>query len=59
MKFKIELEVEYNNFTIPEGKARSMINGMQREQAQWAVEDALKIAGFNPVTVAIYKVRNV
>ena len=58
MKFKIELEVEYNNFTIPEGKARSMINGMQREQAQWAVEDALKIAGFNPVTVAIYKARN-
>jgi hypothetical protein len=58
MKFKIELEVEYDNFTIPEGKARSMINGMQREQAQWAVEDALKIAGFNPVTVAIYKVRN-
>ena len=58
MKFKIELEVEYNNFTIPEGKARSMINGMQREQAQWDVEDALKIAGFNPVTVAIYKVRN-
>lgn len=59
MKFKIELEVEYNNFVIPEGKARSMINGMQREQAQWAVEDALRIAGFNPVTVAIYKVRNV
>ena len=57
MKFKIELEVEYNNFTIPEGKARSMINGMQREQAQWAVEDALKIAGFNPVTTAIYKAR--
>jgi hypothetical protein len=59
MKFKIELEIEYDNFSIPEGKARSMINGMQREQAQWAVEDALKIAGFNPVTVAIYKVRNV
>lgn len=58
MKFKIELEVEYDNFTIPEGKARSMVNGMQREQAQWAVEDALKIAGFNPVTLAIYKVRN-
>ena len=57
MKFKIELEVEYDNFTIPEGKARSMINGMQREQAQWAVEDALKIAGFNPVTTAIYKAR--
>jgi hypothetical protein len=30
---------------------------MQREQAQFAVEDALKIAGFNPVTLAIYKVR--
>jgi hypothetical protein len=35
-----------------------MINGMQREQTQWAVEDALKMAGFNPVTLAIYKVRN-
>jgi hypothetical protein len=58
MKFKIELEVEYSNFAIPEGKARSMINGMQREQTQWAVEDALKMAGFNPVTLAIYKVRN-
>jgi hypothetical protein len=62
MKFKIEMEVEYSNFeydnSIPEGKARSMINGMQREQTQWAVEDALKMAGFNPVTLAIYKVRN-
>jgi hypothetical protein len=34
-----------------------MVNGMQREQAQWAVEDALKIAGFNPVTYSIYKSR--
>ena len=59
MKFKIELEIEYDNFSIPAGKSKSMVNGMQREQAQWAVEDALKIAGFNPVTVAIYKVRNV
>ena len=58
VKFKIELEVEYNNFVIPEGKTRSMVNGMQREQTQWAVEDALKIAGFNPVTLAIYKVRH-
>jgi hypothetical protein len=58
MKFKIELEVDYNNFVIPAGKSKSMVNGMQREQAQWAVEDALKIAGFNPVTLAIYKVRN-
>jgi hypothetical protein len=58
MKFKIELEIEYDNFSIPEGKAKSMVNGMQREQAQWAVEDALKIAGFNPVTLSIYKSRN-
>ena len=57
MKFKIELEVEYNNFAIPEGKSKSMVNAMQREQAQWAVEDALKIAGFYPVTTAIYKAR--
>ena len=58
MKFKIELLVDYNKFVIPEGKAKSMINGMQREQAQWAVEDALKIAGFNPQTLNIYKVRS-
>lgn len=57
-KFKIELEVDYEKFVIPEGKAKSMVNAMQREQAQWAVEDVLKIAGFNPVTVNIYKVRN-
>ncbi len=57
MKFKIELLVEYDQFVIPEGKAKSMINGMMREQAQWAVEDALKIAGFNPQTLNIYKVR--
>ena len=57
MKFKIELEVEYNNFAIPEGKSKSMVNAMQREQAQWAVEDALKIACFNPVTTSIYKAR--
>lgn len=58
MKFKIELLVDYDNFAIPEGKAKSMINGMQREQTQWAVEDALKIAGFNPVTLSIYKSRH-
>lgn len=58
MKFKIEMEIDYDNFVIPEGKSKSMVNGMQREQAQFAVEDALKIAGFNPVTLAIYKVRN-
>jgi hypothetical protein len=58
MKFKIELEVDYDKFIIPEGKSKSMVNGMQREQAQWAVEDALKLCGFNPVTLNIYKVRS-
>ena len=57
VRFKIELEFEYGNFAIPPGKAKSMVNAMQREQAQWALEDALKIAGFNPVTLNIYKVR--
>lgn len=57
-RFKIELEVEYNNFVIPEGKSRSMVNGMMREQTQWAVEDALKLYGFNPKTLNIYKVRS-
>ena len=57
VRFKIELEFEYNNFAIPEGKTKSMVNGMQREQAQWALEDVLKIAGFNPTTLNIYKVR--
>lgn len=57
MKFKIELEFDYDNFVIPEGKPKSMVNAMQREQAQWALEDALKIAGFNPSTLNIYKVR--
>ena len=57
MKFKIELEVQYDKFVIPEGKSKSMVNAMQREQAQWAVEDALKIAGFSPVILAIYKAR--
>lgn len=57
VKFKIELEFDYNNFVIPEGKPKSMVNAMQREQAQWALEDALKIAGFNPATLNIYKVR--
>ena len=58
MKFNIELQIDYNNFAIPEGKSKSMVNAMQREQAQWALEDALKIAGLNPVTLNIYKVRN-
>ena len=57
MKFKIELEIDYDKFSIPDGKAKSMVNGMQREQAQWAVEDALKIGGFDPVTLSIYKSR--
>lgn len=57
VRFKIELEFDYDKFAIPEGKAKSMVNAMQREQAQWALEDVLKIAGFNPSTINIYKVR--
>lgn len=58
IRFKIELEFDYGNFTIPEGKAKSMVNAMQREQAQWALEDLLKIGGLNPRTINIYKVRS-
>jgi hypothetical protein len=57
VRFKIELEFEYGNFAIPEGKPKSMVNAMQREQAQWALEDLLKIGGLNPRTINIYKVR--
>ena len=57
IRFRIELEFEYGNFAIPDRKSRSMVNAMQREQAQWALEDVLKIAGFNPNTINIYKVR--
>lgn len=58
IKFKIELEFDYGNFAIPEGKPKSMVNAMQREQAQWALEDVLKLGGFNPTTINIYKVRS-
>ncbi|MFN5250030.1 MAG: hypothetical protein ACK5DE_03225 [Bacteroidota bacterium] len=58
VRFKIELLVDYDKFVIPQGKSKSMINGMQREQTQFAVEDALKLAGLNPQTLNIYKVRN-
>lgn len=58
-RFRIEMEFDYEKFAIPEGKPKSMVNAMQREQAQWALEDALKIAGFNPTTINIYKARNV
>ena len=57
VRFKIELEFEYGNFAVPEGKPKSMVNAMQREQAQWALEDLLKIGGLNPRTINIYKVR--
>lgn len=57
IRFRIELEFEYGNFAIPDRKSRSMVNAMQREQAQWAVEDALKIAGFKPETLCIRKAR--
>ena len=56
MKFKLEITVEYDDFSIPEGKSLSMINGMQREQVGFAVQDALR--KFNPQIHNIYKQRN-
>jgi hypothetical protein len=58
VRFKIELEFDYADFVIPAGKPKSMVNAMQREQAQWALEDALKLGGFNPSVINIYKVRH-
>lgn len=57
MKFRLELEVDYDKFSIPDGQYKSMVNAMQRQQAQWAVEDALKMAGMNPTVLGIYKAR--
>lgn len=56
MKFKLEITVEFYDFKIPEGKSLSMINGMQREQVAFAVEDALR--KLNPQIHNVYKQRN-
>jgi hypothetical protein len=41
MKFKVEITVEWNDFVIPPDKSQSMINGMQREQVAFAIQDKL------------------
>ena len=56
MKFKIELTVEWNDFAIPENKSQSMINGMQREQIAFAIQD--KLADMNPQIHNVYKQRS-
>lgn len=56
MKFRIEMYVDYDKFVIPQNKSTSFVNGMQREQTQFAVEDVLRNAGLNPVILDIRKV---
>jgi hypothetical protein len=56
VKFKIEITVEFNDFVIPPNKSQSMINGMQREQVLFAVQD--KLADMNPQIHNVYKQRS-
>ena len=56
MKFKIEITVEFSDFVIPDNKSQSMINGMQREQVMFAIQD--KLAGMNPQIHNVYKQRS-
>ena len=55
MKFKLEITVEWNDFVIPANKSQSMINGMQREQVAFAIQD--KLADMNPQIHNVYKQR--
>ena len=55
VKFKIEITVEFSDFVIPENKSQSMINGMQREQVMFVVQD--KLIGMNPQIHNVYKQR--
>jgi hypothetical protein len=56
MKFKVEITVEWNDFVIPPNKSQSMINGMQREQVAFAIQD--KLAELNPQIHNVYKQRS-
>jgi DnaJ-class molecular chaperone len=56
VKFKIEITVEFNDFVIPPNKSQSMINGMQREQVAFAIQD--KLADMNPQIHNVYKQRS-
>jgi hypothetical protein len=55
VKFKVEITVEFSDFVIPDNKSQSMINGMQREQVMFAVQD--KLNGMNPQIHNVYKQR--
>jgi hypothetical protein len=41
MKFKVEMYVYQEVFSIPENKSKSMINALQREAIQAIVESAV------------------
>jgi hypothetical protein len=56
MKFKLEITVEWNEFVIPDNKSQSMINGMQREQVAFLLQD--KLADMNPLIHNVYKQRS-
>jgi hypothetical protein len=52
MKFKIEMYVHQEEFSIPVNKSKSMINALQREAIQEMVENAVP-------NVEVIKVRKV
>ncbi len=54
-KFKVEITVEFDDFVIPPDKSQSMINGMQREQVAFVIQD--KLADMNPQIHNVYKQR--
>jgi hypothetical protein len=56
MKFKVEMTVEFQDFVIPPNKSQSMINGMQREQVAFALQD--KLADMNLQIHNVYKQRS-
>jgi hypothetical protein len=56
MKFKVVVTVELNDFVIPPNKSQSMINGMQREQVLFAIQD--KLADMKPQIHNVYKQRS-
>jgi hypothetical protein len=56
VKFKVEMTVEFKDFVIPLNKSQSMINGMQREQVAFALQD--KLADMNLQIHNVYKQRS-
>jgi hypothetical protein len=53
MKFKVEMIIHKEDFSIPENKSKSMINALQREQIQQMIEKLLP----NTYVVAVRKVQ--